>query len=168
MTFVSRRRKTKCDGRRPSCQHCSSRHIHCAWPEIDISPVPVPQIARSSIAHGESPQTHSSCSPTRPDDELRASAALPPLSSLQRCFDIFFEYHHLEDFCSFLYRPDFEKGYQSSSFLVYSIVSLSSCYLNDDEAKRDFNLSTAKEVHTAFTIRAKDKAREMFDEPTGM
>ena len=99
--------------------------------------------------------------------DILSKTQLPEQKSLKRCFDIFFDCHFSENFCSFLYKPDLEQGLVEMPFLAIAIVSLCSRYLTPDEASEDFGLSSGAKVCRHFSHVARHLARSTSDEPSG-
>ncbi|KAH8668794.1 fungal-specific transcription factor domain-containing protein [Xylariales sp. PMI_506] len=149
-----RRRKTKCDGVRPRCRHCSSRHRQCVWPDdTDIKPVLITPV--SPIAT------------VAPSPPTSAPVLLPPDSRVvKRCLDLFVQYHWATDFCCFIYRPDLEVHHAENPFLITSIIALCSRYLTKDEAQTLFGLEDAHQVWSRYTPMARSLAKEASDDPS--
>ncbi|KAI0127673.1 fungal-specific transcription factor domain-containing protein [Xylariales sp. AK1849] len=147
-----RRRKTKCDGARPRCRHCASRHRQCVWPDV---------------AEGAS----SSVTPVSPLASTTASpppvpSMLPEWKAVKLCLNLFVKHHWATDFCCFVYRPDLEAHYSETPFLITSIISLCARYLSQDEAQMLFGCDTPHQVWARFTPIARSLAKETSDEPS--
>ncbi|OKL55481.1 hypothetical protein UA08_09225 [Talaromyces atroroseus] len=165
-----RRRKTKCDGARPKCRHCSSRNIPCEWPGGGAAIITQPTVLSPTptapdLTPGQSvlPETSSYSSSLGPE---ALSSILPSREALQRCFAIFYEKHLATDFCSFLYKPQFEAQVASNKFLVTAIICLCSRYLTYEEARVHYGRASAQEVQTSFTNISKRLSREAMDQPS--
>lgn len=158
----SRRRKTKCDGVKPRCRHCSSRHRQCVWPDDADDPghmpTPLSPVASTvTTTTTTSPLAVPSASPT----------PLPDWPSVRRCLDLFVQYHWAADFCCFIYRPDFEVHYSETPFLTAAIICLCSRYLTRDEARDLFGCDDAHQVWARYAQTARSLAKETSDEPNG-
>lgn len=158
--LISRRRKTKCDGVRPRCRHCASRHRQCVWP--DDSADGSPHIATPLSPVPSTVVTAMTSSPST------VPSALPEWPAVKRCLDLFIQYHWATDFCSFLHRPDFEAHYSETPFLAVSIVALCSRYLTQEEAHGLFGCENGHQVWARYTQLARSLAKETSDDPKGM
>lgn len=103
----------------------------------------------------------------RERDESRYLDCSPSLDALRRSFDLLFELHFSNDFCSFDFRPDFEVRYEENPFLVVAIIILYAQYLPPEEAHGDFGLGSRREVWCHYVPLARSLARTSSDEATG-
>lgn len=163
----SRRRKTKCDGARPRCRHCTKRDIPCTWPWATEEEILSPPVVAESTAIG-SPLVDESVPDTNIQHSRQgAQIVLPTLESLRRIFDLFFERHFVVDFCSFEYLPTWESHYSEKPFLVASIIVLCAQYLTPEESWRAFGLKTGHDVRSHYLPVAESMARDTLTTPTG-
>lgn len=86
---------------------------------------------------------------------------------MQACFDIFFERHLSNTFCSFIYRPDLESHSADAPFISTAIICLCARYLSQDEAKEYFGLDSGAEASRLYSPIARSLARATLDEPSG-
>lgn len=161
--FNSRRRKTKCNGVRPKCGHCTSRKIPCEWPRAAFAvlsnPPSTTEAATVSQRHSAEPVLH---------PEITVSdSGLPSRPALQRCLSQFFKRHFSNEFCSFSYRPQFEDKAMAHPFLATAIVSLCARYLSVHDAQREFGRASKREVYKDASTLAKRFARSSSDQPSG-
>lgn len=122
--YPSRRRKTKCNGVRPKCGHCSSRKIPCEWPRVSsavLNNSPSPLETTTVAERSSEPVLHA--------EDTVSDSGLPSRRGLQRCLVQFFKRHFSNDFCSFSYKPHFEDKAMAHPFLATAVVSLCSRYL---------------------------------------
>ncbi|KAJ5890166.1 hypothetical protein N7504_010976 [Penicillium tannophilum] len=94
-----------------------------------------------------------------------AADALPQDAALQCCFKYFFERHFTSEFCSFFYKPEFQKRHREFPFLIVSIVALTSRYMSFIEAETHFGM-TPCEVGIVYGKKARQMARDTSDSPT--
>ncbi|KAH8690934.1 zinc finger transcription factor 1 [Talaromyces proteolyticus] len=144
-----RRRKTKCDGIRPRCGRCTTKHTQCIWSTPDSSFDP------------RSPTSELSNSVEQVDE-----ADGKYMKGLQLCLKHFFERHFVSDFCSFDYPPDFEQKCKNDPLLSSSIISLCSRYMQPQDAQILFGLPSHREVSRHYLHRARSLAKETLDEPS--
>jgi hypothetical protein len=156
---LSRRRKTKCDGVRPRCRHCTSRGIYCAWPSPVIEPLLQPE--------EDGPDKVFNTLPLTPDGVSSSSVRLPDRKVMKACLDIFFERHLSNTFCCFLYRPDLESHPAESPFLSTAVIGLCARYLSCEQAREFFGLDTGADASRLYSPVARSLARETLDEPSG-
>ncbi|KAH8893168.1 hypothetical protein GQ53DRAFT_860181, partial [Thozetella sp. PMI_491] len=142
----SRRRKTKCDGVKPRCRHCSTKQVPCDWGDE------------------EQPRARSAYTPTPTVSPLPASESPAPAATF--CFQYFYERHLATDFCSFLYRPDFEASYTESPFLVASILALCIRYVDEEEVQTHLGWSSPREASRQYASAARAMARQASDQPS--
>lgn len=164
--ICSRARKTKCDGQRPQCGHCTNRRAQCTWPGPNpsqepqlLSPrapstpdQPFPDIVSSIGSYTQSPAAIS-------DDQVQRG--------LQLCLELFFERHFVPDFCSFAYRPEFEQECRQHGALSAAVVALCGRYLDMSDCQSCFGLPSPRHVSRHYTQKARLLAKAKSDQPSG-
>lgn len=154
----SRRRKTKCDGRRPQCRHCASRGIPCVWQSLgepdNQYPSPDTLERASTIGVSAIPSP--------------APVQLPDQDAMRLCFDVFFDMYSTHAFCSFLLRADLDTlSAQGEPFLYASIICLCARHLTPRQTNAHFNCTSGLDVCLLYAPVARYLARECCDDPSG-
>lgn len=159
----SRRRKTKCNGVRPKCGHCSSRKIPCEWPRASVALLnnSPPSLQAATVA--QSPPSE----PVLHLEGIVSDSGLPSRPALQRCLTHFFKRHFSNDFCSFSYKPLFEDKAMAHPFLATAVVSLCARYLSVHEAQHELGRVSTRELYKYASTLARRFARECSDQPSG-
>lgn len=162
----SRARKTKCDGQRPRCGHCTNRRASCSWP--GPNPSHEPQLL--------SPQAPTTPEHPFPDIVTTTGSQTPSPATVsdehnergfQICLGLFFERHFVTDFCSFAYRPEFEQDCKQNGALSSAIVALCGRYLDLHDCQTYFGLASARDVTRRYTQKARLLAKAKSDQPSG-
>lgn len=165
----------KCNGQHPSCRTCRIRRETCEY-QSELLPgryVVAESFGRSSSdLSGEHCPGRSLPSPTVEEASgirRNNNSILPSQNLLQRLLDIFWTRHHHVEFCGFIHRPSFEEAvlHPSNAFLLNSILSLSSIYISDEEAKNGFGAPSGGALSNIYYTKAKELWKEIFDSPAG-
>ena len=169
-TRYSRKRKTKCDGVRPTCRTCLKRKSTCKWTNSLIAGNFVALLAHetdSSKTCSES-NTTGSIQLQRPSTKTTNNGALPTTLLLQKLFRIFLERHHDVELCSFLHKPsqDIATLGSKSPLLVNAIITLSALYVSDEEAINEFGFGSASAFSNHYCEIARALARSLSDDPS--
>lgn len=97
------------------------------------------------------------------------SGSFPSPQALDRLLEVFWQRHHSVELCSFLHRASFEAELleKSNTFIVCSIIALSSLYISDADAQLQFDFPSALALSDHYVQRCRELSRSSSDDPTG-
>lgn len=164
LTVPSRRSKIKCTGTRPHCHACRKRKVICSWPKTLI---PGNYHAVDSFEIESALQNQKRVQIVPSVVTTAESNAFPKDPLIQRLLNIFLTRHHDVEFCSFFHKPSINVSELSvkSPFLVASILSLSSLYIPENEARTSFGFESAAVLSDHYVQLARSYAKSLSDEP---
>jgi hypothetical protein len=143
--ILSRKRRVRCIGAKPSCQNCLRSNHQCQWPEDDHE------------EDGEKITVQESV-----DDLLNAT---------QRgvLADIFLTTPHLVIMRQSILPSTFEsmETNQETTFLFVSIYCLSALYVPESAVREIFNGEAAASISQRLATAAQRYSRDMSDQPSG-
>lgn len=170
----SRRRKTKCNGVRPTCGNCILRRLPCSWPMAQSLS---PPRGNSNIAAVQNANTISDESEEPSQKRIRGSklgqgqgdGSHLSVRLLQRALDIFYARHYSIEFCSFLHVSSLDVKIlrQRSPFLAHALIALSGLYMNNEEAMKE-GFATSVALSDWHTMVAREYSRQSVDAPSSM
>ncbi|PTB47530.1 hypothetical protein M431DRAFT_129907 [Trichoderma harzianum CBS 226.95] len=165
---VCRKRKTKCDGARPTCRSCLKRKSRCTWPKSLVAGNYSALYSPESSSEPAPVRTYETLQVKNPLENSSGSYILLSLAQLERLFKIFLDRHHDVELCSFLHKPtqDVTALSSKSQLLVTAIITLSALYISDNEAKEDFGVESASALSNHYAEVARNLARNSSDEPS--
>ncbi|KAI9830718.1 MAG: hypothetical protein M1819_005382 [Sarea resinae] len=164
-----RQRKVKCDGSRPACQRCLTRGDSCRWPDelVQGGYVAISDDTDEARVRAEpafSSPASIAASGFEPDG---AGSSEISQHRLGRLLDIFWTGHHAVELCGFLHRGSFEAQLfePGNAFLLSAIISLSSLYVSNDEAREAYGFASSKALSDHYASRARQHSRDSSDNP---
>ncbi|KAK0760454.1 hypothetical protein N5P37_006648, partial [Trichoderma harzianum] len=161
-----KKRKTKCDGARPTCRSCLKRKSRCTWPKSLVAGNYSALYSPESSSEPAPVRTYETLQVKNPLENSSGSYILLSLAQLERLFKIFLDRHHDVELCSFLHKPtqDVTALSSKSQLLVTAIITLSALYISDNEAKEDFGVESASALSNHYAEVARNLARNSSDE----